>query len=177
MTQEVVDPFAAPSGDPFAQPASGGGTFPKAGELIGELVMLSPTKIEQQQKYRAPAGEMQDRLTATTVVLTGERAGQSYDEMWWTNSSIVKAGRAAMSKGQRMILGRLRRFPINEDVKAGKFKAGDWEGVEAALKTWAADPLKVEKPSFAICLDQYTEEDAAVAREYLKQGAKTLSPV
>lgn len=179
MTQSTttpVDPFAAAAEDPFGQPSSGGGARPKPADLIGALIMLTPVKVEQQPKYRGKPGETQDRLTADTVVLAGagDWDGQSFDEMWWTNSPIVKAGQSALRKGQKMILGTLRRFPINEDVKAGTFAQGDWKALEAALETWAKNPMGSDKPSFAIALDQYTDEDAAKARDYLKKNVKPV---
>lgn len=173
MTQTATapaDPFATPSGDPFGQPAAGGGTYPKPQDLIGELVMLTPEKIETVAD-NFNKGNMVDRLTADTVVLSGDRAGESFDSMWWNQTSVVKAGAAALRKNQRMILGRLRRFPISEDVKAGKFNRGDWQAIETALANWTPKSPAVR---FAVALDLFTDEDAAVARAYL---AKNVSPV
>jgi hypothetical protein len=164
MTQTAVDPFSAPSGDPFSQPAQGGGTFPKVQELISELVMLTPKLIENVPD-NFNKGKMVDRLTADLVVLTGERAGQAYPDMWFQQAPITKAGRKALDDNQRMILGRLRRFPVNEDVKAGTYPRGDWQAIETALLNWR--PGTGVTIRFAVALDRYDEDDAAIARNYL----------
>lgn len=162
------DPFAQNEGnefdaeDPFGQPA-GGGNYPKAEELNGCLIMLTPVKVEEVQKYRGKPGEMSERLSADTFVIDGERAGEEFDSMYWSQLPIVNAAKSAQRKGVKAILGRLRRFPISEDVKNGKFERGDWEAIEAAIAKGGKNV-----PQFAWVLDKYTEDDAKAAREALK---------
>lgn len=170
----TIDPFAQPNGapsidpsDPFGQPAGGGGSFPKPAELFGELLLITPLAVESvpdtyaKNKPGEPI-QMKDRLTADTVVLTGERAGEEFDAMWWSQGPVVKAGQAALRKGVKAILGRLYRFPINEDKKAGKYTTR--QDLEMALASWKPGMPNVR---IAWALEQFTAEDAQIARAYL----------
>jgi hypothetical protein len=161
------DPFAQPSGntatatiDPFGQP-TGGGTYPKVADLFDALVLLTPVKVETVPKYRGKPGETQDRLTADLVILDGPRAGEEYDSMWFGQIPIIKAAQTAMRKGVPSILGRVHRFPINED----KGKYADRHALEAAIASWR--PGAGEPPSFAWALSPFDESDAQKARAYL----------
>lgn len=173
MTQ-TTDPFAqptapakpaAPAGDPFGQPAAGGGNYPKPADLIGELVLIKPIKVEDQPKYRGKPGETQERLTADTHVLTGDYAGNVYREMWWTNAPVVKAGQTALRDGTPMVLGRLRTFPSGTEKKLPN-GCQTWQEVQRELERFA-NRERDEKPGYAIGLENYTPEDAETARAYL----------
>lgn len=167
-----VDPFADPTdatdGDPFSQPAGGGGDYPKPDtDLIGELIMLTPSVIDiVADTYAKEPGKTKKRLSATTVVLTGDLAGNQYEDMYWSQTGVVKSGETALRKNQKMILGRLQRVPIKDDVKSGKFAAGDSAAIEKAL----GNPKTARNTNYAIVLLPFTEEDAAVARAYLAKN-------
>jgi hypothetical protein len=169
------DPFAQPSGntatidptaDPFGQPSTGGG-FPKVHELFDALVLLTPIKIETVQKYRGKPGETQERLTADVVILDGPRAGEEYDSMYLSQSPIIKAAKTALRTGVPSVLGRVHRYPTNEDKKAGKYTTR--EDIEKALAAWR--PGMGDAPSFAWALSPFDEDDAQKARAYLAAKA------
>lgn len=175
-----TDPFASTpdktdqGGDAFGQPSGGGGAYPKPIDLFGCLLLLEPGEITAQpSKFnKNPDGSpvMVDRAEATTHVVDGpddaaEYVGETFDSMYWSQGPIVSAVKKAKAKGQKMILGRLRRFPLAEDKKMGKYQTA--EDVEAAL----AKARPGETVRFAWALDQYDEADAAMARAFLA-GAK-----
>lgn len=167
---EERDPFATsapdePAGDEFGQPATGG-KYPKLADLIGELLLIAPVKIESVPKYKGQPGEMSDRLTADVIILTGERAGEEYTGMWIGNTPIVESARAHLRTGQKMSLGRIRRFPQSDDTKKGLYSGG-WPDIEQAFLDFRAGILK-EPPRYAIAQDQYTDDEAQTARGYLK---------
>lgn len=155
-----VNPNADPVADPFSQPV-GGGEYPKIAELFGALIMLRPGEIKKVPD-NFNKGQEVDQLTADTIVLTGERAGEEYADMWWNNAPIVKAARHAMKNGSPAILGRLYRYPTNDDVKAGKYKTR--EDVETALANWRPGTPNVR---FAWVLENFTDADRQIALEYL----------
>lgn len=137
---------------------SGGGNFPKAADLFGELVMLTPVEVETVPGYEGKGTT--ERLTADTVVLTGPHQGE-YPSMWWGQSPIVAAGKRVLRKGDdSIILGRLYRFP-----QAGnKAKYPTRQDIEKALKRWRPGKPDV---NFAWALEQFDEDDAELAERYL----------
>lgn len=178
MTQ--TDPFAtpdakstAPAPQDFGQPTGGGG-YPKPIELNGSLLILevggSITMQPGQNKDDNGQPIMVKRAEATThVVLAGpdaaEYAGQSFDDMFWSQMSMVKSLEKAAAKGQKMLLGTLRRFPQN--VEKGKPNGCQtWQEIEQAFDDYR-DRKRRDEPKFAWALEQYTEADAVAAREYL----------
>lgn len=175
MTQ-AVDPFAQADGtpsidpsDPFSQPV-GGGEYPKIVELFGELLMLRPSGIKKVPDNFNKTGPDVDQLVADTIVLSGQRAGEEYTDMWWNNAPIVKAARHAMNNGSPAILGRLYRYPTNDDVKAGKYKTR--HDIEVALANWRPGTPNVR---FAWVLENFTPEDREIALAYLA-SKKPVSP-
>jgi hypothetical protein len=164
-----LDPFAQADGspsvnptDPFGQPSGGGGDFPKPAELNGCLLLLTPVKFEQVQAYQQAPGVMATRLSADTVVLTGLRAGESFDSMYWSQKPIVAAAEKAVRDKIPAILGTLRRVPIGADAKSGKYPTT--EALEAALDAWRPGSAPIQ---FAWVLEKFAPEDAQIARDYL----------
>jgi hypothetical protein len=171
MTQNI-DPFAQAdgstsinpnAGDPFSQP-SGGGSYLKPVDLFGALILLTPIKIEEVKDNfdKGADPKLVERLTADTVVLDGVHAGKEFDAMWWSNAPIVGSGKAALERRSGAILGRLFRFPIGEDKKAGKYQTP--ADIEAALTAWRPGMPNVR---FSWKLAPFNPEDAQVARAYL----------
>jgi hypothetical protein len=161
------DPFAQPSGniatatiDPFGQPTGGGGGYPKPIDLLDTLLLITPIKVEVERNQYNPEGVK--TLHADVVILDGPRVGEEYNDMWWNQTSVVKAAEAAMRAQVPSVLGRLRRFPMNEDKKAGKYATA--EDIEKAFVTWKPGMANVR---FAWALDKFTEDDARKARAYL----------
>lgn len=173
MTNDI-DPFAQADGsqsaypstflDPFGQPSGGGGDYPKAAELRGCLLLISPVKFEQVQAYQAAPGVMATRLSADTVVLTGDRAGEEFDEMFWSQKPIVKAAEKAQREGVASILGTLQRVPIGADAKSGKYDT--YEKFEAYIDAWHPR-LGGQPPQFAWVLAKFTPEERQIALDYL----------
>lgn len=140
---------------------SGGGTFPKAIELLGQLVMLTPIQVETVPGYEGKGTT--ERLTADTVVLTGDRAGE-YPSMWWGQSPIVKAAKEVLRRGNGdIILGRLYRFPQT----GNKAKFPTRQAIEEALQNWRPGQPDVK---YAWALETFTAEDAALATKFLEGG-------
>lgn len=157
--------FAGASGQstPNFVSGSGGGNFPKAIELLGELVMLTPIEIEKVTGYEGK-GQI-DRLTADTVVLTGDRAGE-YPAMWWSQSPIVKAAATVLRRGNGdVILGRLYRFPQS----GNKAKYPTRQAIEEALQNWRPGQPDVK---YAWALETFTAEDAALATRFIEGSYK-----
>lgn len=159
--------FAGDNGQaiPNFVPGSGGGNFPKAVELFGELIMLTPIEIETVPGYEGKGTV--DRLTADTVVLTGDRQGE-YPSMWWSQSPIVNAAKNVLRRGKGdIILGRLYRFPQS----GNKAKFPTRQAIEKALAEWRPGSPDVK---FAWALETFTAEDAAIATAFLN-GERALA--
>ncbi len=157
--------FAGSNGQttPSFVSGSGGGTFPKAAELFGQLIMLTPIEIETVPGYEGKGTT--DRLTADTVVLTGDRAGE-YPSMWWGQSPIVKAAREVLRRGNGdIILGRLYRFPQT----GNKAKFPTRQAIEEGLANWRPGQPEVK---YAWALETFTQEDAALATRFLEGDLK-----
>lgn len=156
-----INPNAAPAADPFAQPG-GGGDYLKPIDLLGALLLLTPIEIKKVPPYRNPTGPVVDQLTADTVVLTGEHAGQEFDAMYWSQKPVIKAAARAMRDGIPAILGTLRRVPIGDDKKMGKYAT--LEAFEAALDAWRMGQPEIQ---FAWILENFTPEEGQIARDFL----------
>lgn len=145
---------------------SGGGNFPKATELFGELIMLTPVEVETVPGYQGKGTT--ERLTADTVVLTGEHAGE-FPAMWWGQSPIVKAAQQVLRRGTGdIILGRLYRFPQT----ANKAKFPTREAIEAGILAWRPGQPEVK---FAWALETFTDEDQKIAEAYFAGGGVQAS--
>jgi len=162
----AIDPFAQADGstsinpnaaDPFGQP-SGGGDYLKPLDLLGALILLTPVKFEQVPAYQGKPGEMVTRLSADTVVLTGDHAGRDFDAMFWSQKPIVAAAEKAKREGIPALLGTLRRVPIGADKKGGAYDTH--EKFEAQLEI-------APRTQYAWVLEKFTAEDAQIARAYL----------
>lgn len=137
---------------------SGGGNYPKAADLFGALVMLTPIEVETVPGFEGKGTA--ERLTADTVVLDGPCQGE-YPSMWWGQSPIVNAGKQSLRRDDgSIILGRLYRFP-----QAGnKEKYPTREAIETALAKWRPGKPEVR---YAWALEKFTDEDQALAEKYL----------
>ena len=160
---------AATPSQQFSQP-SGGGVFPKLPEILGELVMLTPSKIEQVPGYEGQG--IVDRLTADTVVLTGPRRGE-YPDMWWGQKTIVKNGEKMLRQAAQTggpvtpILGRVTRFPQKNAPESTPAET------EAALANWRPGQPQVK---YAWGLSKFSDEDAAIATAWLQGDRSAAMP-
>jgi hypothetical protein len=138
-------------------------------ELVGELIMLTPIEVESVPQPKEFGGGMKDRLTADTVVLTGQRAGE-YPSMWWGQSGIVKKGKDILRANRGdLILGRIYRFPKRDMMKHYPSPAA----LEAAFKA-AADGKAPPVPNTAYfwSINDPAQDEIQAATEYL--GGKPL---
>ena len=158
----MSDDFDLPNDadDEFSQPA-GGGSYVKLDDIPGELLLISPIEINEEPD-RFNEGRTRDVMTADVIVLTGDNQGE-YNGMKLSQSTIVKTGKAALRKGQKRVLGRLRRFPTSAYKKSSG--TATWQEIEEQLE----DPKKARNVKFAWGLDQFSEADATLARQYLKR--------
>lgn len=144
---------------------TGGGNYPKAADLYGALVMLTPVQVETVPGFEGKGTA--ERLTADTVVLDGDFQGE-FPSMWWGQSPIVKAGKEALRRGDgSIILGRLFRFPQS----GNKDKFPTREALEKAIASWRPGKPEIR---YAWALEKFSDEDQALAQSYL-QGDLTLS--
>jgi hypothetical protein len=108
----TVDPFAPAaanvSNDPFLDPTRGG-NFPKVGELLHKLLVMVPVEVTQTTKPNS--NELQDRWSINTTVISEDGTAETYDEMFWSQTSIVKAAAKAFRE-KRPMLGTLHLFPV-----------------------------------------------------------------
>ncbi len=64
---------------------SGGGNFVKFKDLVGHLLIISPTRYEEKAgNYDLP------RLTAQVVDLDAETGPEEYDRVWITGKAVVE---------------------------------------------------------------------------------------
>jgi hypothetical protein len=148
---------------------SGGGKFPKVEELEGKLVLLKPYVIEQVPKpkdFGGKPGEMKDRLTADCIVFNDEDGSyEVYEEMYFSQSSFVSAGRKHLKPGAKpFIIGRIGKVPS----KIGKEQGFDTpEKIEAGLAEHFRTKGKAPKPNFAWGMNDVSRDEMLMAFKYV----------
>lgn len=114
----TVDPFApandtaSAGSDPFLDPSRG--SFPKIGELIHKLLVMVPVEVTQTTKPNS--NELQDRWSINTTVINEDGTHETYDEMFWSQTSIAAAAKKAFRE-KRPMLGTLHLFPVLNSKK------------------------------------------------------------
>ena len=145
--------------DPFDAPAPIASEFPNAASFRGRLVIIKPTRFEQD----APANDgksVADKVTATVTVVDGEGdvflcpqqipskttvPGPVYDGVWFQQDRIVKAVCPGRKLKERMTLGRLETYKPGQPAKQGNPwglldpTPADIEMARAFLKSQQAD--------------------------------------
>lgn len=184
MTNPFQDAAATVSGNPFTQ-ADGGSLpagmenpflqptsnikFPKFEQLFGRLIILMPRKLEVVPKYKKPE-ETEERMTADLVVLDGgplnddDNLPLQFDGMWINQQSIVGSLKGCLQKGAPT-LGRAYRFPTKDS-------AADYptrQAIEAGLNEHFASRGASPKPAFTWRLEQYTQDELAIAMQWFKE--------
>lgn len=177
----VEDPWASPTDasvseeeDPWGTP-SGGGSFPKARDFLGCLILLEHVSIDRVPKPKAKTAEdMQDRLRADTTIIaagpnpkTQEYVGECIEGMFWSQTPIVAAMKTVLRNQKSAVLGRLARVDVDTDSKLKGTVYDDPDEAAEALQGRMEWDL-------AWILEPPSEEDKALARKFLKEtrGAK-----
>jgi len=151
--------------------SGGSGAYPKVDELEGKLVLLKPSKIEQvpkPQQFGGKPGELQDRMTSDCVVFEDDGSYEVFDDMYFSQVGFVNPGKRALKPGAKpFVLGRVTMFPTGDQKKAGidtteKLKAARQEWMDAISKG-----KKVQEPRYAWGLGDFSDEDVAVAMQYV----------
>lgn len=157
----------------FGQPAQGGGagSFITPSDLVGQLSLITPIKIESVPNDKGKPGEMKDRLTCDVVILTGPNAGREVLNQWLESVAIVGAAETALRQGTPAILGRLARLPMKGCREAYPTP----EALEAAYATWdnmtkiQQEASGMVEPRHFYKLMPHTDEEAALAMAYLTE--------
>jgi hypothetical protein len=146
--------------DPFTQPSSA--KHPKVNDLFGRLLLLTPSVIEKVPGYQNKG--VVDRVTADVVVLDGGEFEGSptpalITDMYFSQAALVGTLRKALRTGQP-VLGRLYRNPTKDNSS----KYPTREALEAAFTAWRPGQEAIQ---YVWTLEGFTEDEAAVARQYL----------
>lgn len=168
--------FAGAQGDrrvPNFTGAGGSGNFKSANDLIGDLLMLTPIKVEEVPQKPEYGGGVKRRLTADTVVLDGPHKGD-YPSMWWGQKVIVeKADDILRRDTDQIILGRLVRKPKKEFTKYWA-TADDLEAAFDKAARGETPPIP-QNAYFWTMLDM-SDEDVAIATAYVNGEQPAAAP-
>lgn len=150
--------------------STGGGSFVKPAQLIGELILITPVEVEQVEGYNHKPGQpLKDRLTGDTTVLTGDLAGD-YPGMWWSQAAIVKQGkRIVEGRLDEVIAGRLFRRPKRE------FR-DEFPTKEALEEAFAKNPKLVPSTAYSWVIEPMDEADTKLATDYYANGRQVPEP-
>ncbi len=158
---EINDPFGA---------AKSGGTYPKADELVGKLIMLTPSKVETIPDRFNP-GSTTERATADTVVFEDDGTTEKFSDMYWSQGVVVGALKNALKPGEKpMVLGRLVKVATKATREALKIEDTP-EAFEAARADWLKKGGRGTEPKHVWLLAKFSDEDASRARAYLAESS------
>ena len=105
-------------------------SFPKPPDYKGELLLFSVTADDITDQYKE--NDRKDAAAADLTVLTGEHAGELFENAKFTQASLVKTLRAA-GVGE-LVLGRLDQVPTNKGNPAWVLKDPSDADKKLALK-------------------------------------------
>lgn len=159
----TVDPFASAAAtatdDPFINPTRGG-NFPKVGELLHKLLVMVPVEVTKVPDKNDPS-KLKDRWSINTTVIEEDGTVDTYEEMFWNQTSICKAAAKAFRE-KRPMLGTLHIFPVHATLKkytseaellqdeAIKFWLSRNEGLPPTPVAWALEPATDSQRKVAI---------------------------
>lgn len=167
-TTATADPFATTEADPFDQP-NAGGQFPKLEDLEGKLVLIRPRLIQNvaDRFHRPKAGEaqrMKDRATCDVTVFEEDGSHRTHRGMYISQAGILPQLQTILddaNPNKPFILGVIGDHPNKESKDKGILTRED---LKAATAEWVRKGGKGDKPGYFWGLDQFTAEQAAVAR-------------
>lgn len=124
-----------PAGDPFSLP-SGGGSEVKITEFVGELMLVKPTEFLPD--FATSFGET-DTIRADVTFLTGERQGDTEEEMLIFQRPLVRALKKVHEGPNPFLLGRLGKGTARQGQSAPYiFEVPDDDDVTLAQQYLAA---------------------------------------
>lgn len=158
--------FASTTGRqmPKIEGTGSGGAFIRQANLLGELIIITPVKVEIGKFNEGKPDERETKkLIADVVVLTGANAGE-HPGVWISGGKLIELGQTIIDqKLDSVIAGRMIRQPLK------KYRTA-WPTPEA-LEEAIADP-KVVVPSnaYAWLVPNASAEDTAMIQEYYASG-------
>ena len=147
--------------DLFDQPTRG--AFPKVEDFDGRLLLFIPSKVEDGIKGKY--GE-QSRVT-TDVVVLDDPSGEieKVDDLYISQKGLVSTLRKCLKPGNKpFVLGRLNMFPSKDSQADADAHP---EGIRGVIADWLKKGGKGNKPPFSWGLDEFTPEDANLARAWI----------
>jgi hypothetical protein len=165
------------SDDPFGQPSTS--QYPKPEELEGSLLMFRPSKpadtVPNRFAKRPEDPSHVQRISVDTTVF-GPDGVEEYPDMYWSQQVIIRACEQALKPGAKpFVLGRLVKVATKDTRE--KLKIGETpDDFAAANAEWLRKGGKGTQPRYVWILDQFTDEDAAVARAYVASLQKQRDP-
>ena len=164
--------------DPFSQPRSG--NFPKVDELEGSLLLIRPSTVETvPNKFaadRPDAPNFVERATADVVVF-GPDGIEEYSDMYLSQTVLLNACKQALKPGAKpFILGVLQKVATKDSRE--KLKIGETpDDFSAAYAEWLRKGGKPStQPRHVWILDQFSEDQAKQAREYIESKKRATDP-
>ena len=158
----TVDPFAPAaanvSTDPFIDPTRGG-NFPKLGELLHKLLVMIPVEVTQVVD-KNDSSKMRDRWSINTTVIETDGTAETFDEMFWSQTSICKAAAKAFRE-KRPMLGTLHIFPVHATLK--KYANETELLADEAIKFWLKRGEGLPPTPVAWALEAATPAQRAIA--------------
>lgn len=123
------------AGDPFSLP-SGGGSEVKITEFVGELMLVKPTEF--LPGFATSFGET-DTIRADVTFLTGERQGETEEEMLIFQRPLVRALKKVHEGANPYLLGRLGKGTARQGQSAPYiFEVPEQEDITLAQQYLAA---------------------------------------
>jgi hypothetical protein len=137
MTAPAQSPAAAEVMAAFSDPSAVGGDRPAVRDFVGRVVVIKPTRYEQNIPNQKEPGKFQDRITADVYVLDGgpmEFGGNPtrgkpntltvatpylVKDMYISNTNVVKAVRDEVGRG--VVLGRVTRGKASDPMHNDPF--------------------------------------------------------
>ena len=157
--------FANNSKMPSIQGTGNSGSFLRQAQLIGQLSIITPIKVEVST-YKPGTSEEREtkKLIADVVVLTGLFAG-SHPGVWLSGGKLIELGSNIIDqKLDSVIAGRMERKPLK--------KYREFWPTSADLEAAIADPkVLVASNAYSWLVPNPSAEDLALIQEYYATGA------
>ena len=165
--------------DPFGQPSAG--NYPKPDDLDGSLLLFRPTKPADMVPNRF-AKTPEDpthtqRISVDTTVFDENGEPETYPDMYWSQSVIIRACEQSLKPGSKpFVLGRLVKVATKDSRE--KLKIGETaEDYRTARAEWLRKGGKSgSEPRHVWILDQFDDDDAALARKYIASLQRQTDP-
>jgi hypothetical protein len=161
--------------DPFSRPSSG--NFPKVEDLEGSLLLIRPSKVEMVTNRfdRDGSKPMVERATADVVVF-GPEGTEEYGDMYLSQAVLLGACKQALKPGAKpFVLGRLVKLATRDTQEKLKIDNTP-EAFATAREAWLKKGGKGTEPKHVWVLQDFTDEDAQKARDFIASKARNTDP-